>query len=199
MAQITIDLTERQERFLKEFAAKHYSGSHANVLTSKPIHFVQTRRERVVDPDYESPDKTSYVVPDWVEDYDSPHELVEAYYSDDRDDECPIPIVSFDEAYEMAEFIGVDGEEHVILDKKDYFEAYGIPSNLYCEVAVAYYWDIVAVFFILDAAKEYMKYQSHNLTAPRTYTVGAGYANKGEYEDFWDLLFKMGCQLSEQS
>lgn len=196
MAQITIYLTERQERFLKEFAAKHYPGSHDNVMTGKPIHFVQTRRERVVDPDYETPDKTAYVVPDWEENYDSPQKLVDAYYSDD---ECPIPIVSFNEAYDMAEFIGVDGEKAVILDEKDYFEAYGIPSNLYDKVDVAYYWDTVAVFFILDAAKEYMKYQSHNLTAPRTYTVGAGYANKGEYEDFWDLLFKMGCQLNEQS
>lgn len=39
--QITIDLTEEQENFLKEFAAKYYPNSRDNVLTSKPIHLVQ--------------------------------------------------------------------------------------------------------------------------------------------------------------
>ncbi len=42
-----------------------------------------------------------------------------------------------------------------------------------------------------------MKYKSHNLCEPRTYTVHCGYGNAGEYEHFFDLLMSMGQQLLE--
>jgi hypothetical protein len=135
---ITIELTEKQEKFLKEFALKQGPDSKDNVGTDRPI----------------------------------------------------------SEAYAMDRFVDVTGEEWVIVDEDDYFEAYGIEKQKYCKVHTAYYYETVAVFFILDEARNYLKYQGHNLTNPRTYTIGAGYANKGEYHHFWELLFSIGQQLN---
>ena len=96
MREITINLTEQQEQFLKLFAANHYSGSRENVGTEKPIHFVQNQRSRVVDPEYDSPDETKYIMTDYAEDgYDSAEGLIRAKY---KEEDCPIDIVSFDEA-----------------------------------------------------------------------------------------------------
>lgn len=86
------------------------------------------------------------------------------------------------------EFIDVNGEEQVILDENDYLRAYGIDEKSYYKVHTCNYYRTKAIFFILDEAKKYIKYRGHNLTNPRTYTVGAGYANKGEYHHFWELL-----------
>lgn len=185
MRTITIELTEEQEKFLKEFALKQGPNSKDNVCTDRPIHLVQTQRERVVDPAFDEPDATKYVLPDRdYAEYASAEELVKAFY---EDKDCPISIVSFDEAYQMDRCIDIHGEEQVIVDEDDYLEAYGITKEKYYKVNIGYYYDAVAVFFILDRAKEYLKYQSHNLEKPRTYTIGAGYANKGEYHHFWGL------------
>lgn len=194
MNKITIELSDKQEQFLKEFALKHYDGSKDNVGTETPIHIVQTRRERVIDPEYDSADITKYYIPDNCDGgYDSAEELIKAFY---EDDECPIPIVSFQDAYDAKRFIDVNGIEQVIVDEKDYLEAYGIDN--YYKVCLEYYYQDVAYFFILDEAKKYMQYQKHNLDHPRTYTVGGGYANKGEYHHFWKLLFDLGNHLNEQ-
>lgn len=194
MSKITIDLTEEQERFLKEFAAKQYPGSEDNNITETPIHLVQTQRTRVINPEYEDADIIKYVVSDWDADFDSPEELVEAYY---EDEECAVDIVPYDKAYAMEKFIDIKGEEQIITDEEDYFEAYGIDSDFYDKLHLKYYYDNVAVFFILDEAKKYMKYQRHNLENPRTYTIGKGYGNCGEYQHFWKLLFDLGKQLNE--
>ena len=78
MTQVTIYLTEQQVHFLKEFAAKHYPGAHDNLITEKPIHIVQTRRERVIDSDYDSADRTVYLDLDSMEEYGSAEELIKA-------------------------------------------------------------------------------------------------------------------------
>lgn len=197
MPMVTIELTEEQEHFLKEFAAKHYEGSKHNVGTHQPIHMVQTRRERIVDPDYDSADEVKYVVPDWdYQDFDSAEELVRAWY---EDKDCPIEIVSFKDAYRANRFIDIHGEEQVILDEEEYLEAYGIDEKQYDKVHRAYYYETIAFFFILDEAKKYIEYQGHNLRSPRTYTMGGGYANKGEYHHFWELLFSMGLKLNGET
>ena len=195
MSKITIDLTEQQERFLKEFAAKQYEGSEDNVLTVAPLHLVQTRREKVINEEYGNTDIIKYYVPDWNEDYETAEELIEAYY---EDEECPIPIVNYDEAYADNNFKDIGGEECCITNEEDYFNAYGIGEDFYNRVAIEYYYDTVAVCFILDQAKAYMKYQGHNLCHPRTYTIGGGYANSGEYNHFWKLLFDIGEKLNKE-
>ena len=198
MSEITITLTEQQEKFLKMFAANHGPNSEDNVCTHKPIHTVQTQRERVVDPDYSDVDCIKYYVPDFTEAYDTPEELVKAYY-EYNDEECPIAIVTHKEAYDQERFIDIDGEEQVVFGVKDYFEAYGIPKDFYTECHIEKYYEDAARFFILAEAKRYIEYQGHNLCNPRTYTYGPGYANHGDYESFWDLLYGMGKMLNENN
>jgi len=189
---LNIELTDLQEKFLKLFAKNQCEGSKDNVCTHKPIHAVQTQRERITEEGYNE-DKVIYYVPDWSGYYDTAEELIRAYY---ENEDCPITIVSFDEAYKADEFKDVNGEFQVITDDMDYLNAYGIDEKLYYKQAVEYYYEDVAYFFILDEARRYIKYQSHNLNNPRTYTKGPGYSNCGDYEHFWDLLMAMGKKLN---
>jgi len=122
--------------------------------------------------------------------------LIEAYH-ERQGEECPVEIVDFDTAYYADKFIGVDGEEWVIVDEGDYLSAYGIPNDFYHKTNICFGYRTAAVFFILDEARKYIEYQGHNLTNPRTYTIGAGYANKGEYHHFWELLFNIGEKLNK--
>ncbi len=196
MKDVKIQLTDEQEKFLRMFAEKQYPNSKDNVCTNNPIHLVQTQRERVIDPEYDTADTIKYCVPDWgCEGYNSAKELVEAYY---EHGDCPIDIVSFAEAYDDYNFKDIEGEDCCVVDEESYFNAYGIEKGFYYKVHTEKYYETVAYFFILDEAKEYIKYQGHNLHNPRTYTAGAGYSNKGEYHHFWKLLFNLGKQLNEE-
>ena len=82
MTKLEIELTEKQEEFLKLFAEKQYEGSRDNVCTHKPIHTVQVQRQVVVDSDFDY-DKIVFTVADWEhEEYtvDTLNQLVETYY-----------------------------------------------------------------------------------------------------------------------
>ncbi len=197
MQEITIGLSERQVHFLKMFAANHYPGAKDNLATNKPIHVVQTRRERVVDSSYDSPDATKYYLRSDCTAYDSAKELISGYYERGYDEECPIEIVSFKEAYAQDEFTDINGEGQVLMNEEEYFEAYGLTKDMYSKVNIEYYYEPVAYFFILEEARRYIEYQRHNLCNPRTYTYSCGFANHGEYEHFWDLLFSIGKMLNE--
>lgn len=189
--KVEIELTDQQVKFLKEFAIKQAPGSDDNRCTSMPIHVVQTRRERVVDTDFEDSDKTCWIIcGDCETQFESIKEVVNYYH----DDECPVEVVDF---VEYEEIKGIDGEEHYICDEEDYFIAYGIPTDYCYKCEIKYYYEPVAFFFILDEAKRYMEYQGHNLESPRTYTYGSGYSNCGDYEHFYSLLMKLGKQLNE--
>jgi len=196
MREVTISLTGEQEKFLKEFSLKQCEGSEDNLGTHHPLHLVQTRDEEVVDPDYETPDKVQYHAV-WGEQYDSPQELIAGYW-ENQCEECPIEIISYDEAYAQDEFTDAKGEQQVIFGEDSYLSAYGLDEEMYCKVNIGYRYRTVATFFILDEARKYLEYQGHNLTNPRTYTVGAGYANQGEYHHFWELLFGIGEDLNKE-
>jgi hypothetical protein len=198
MKKIEIELTEKQEHFLKLFAKNQYPGSKDNVCTNKPIHAVQTQRSRVAAEGYNE-DKIVYVVNDWdyMEfDTDKLHELVKEYYENDYD-ECNIEILTFDEACNDEDFIDINGEYCYVGDEEDYLNAYGIPDDLWVRQAIEYFYEDVAYFYTLQSAKEYLQYQSHNLNNPRTYTKSGGYDNRGEYEHFWNLLMSLGVKLNE--
>jgi hypothetical protein len=198
MKTLTIQITDEQEKFLKEFAAKQFDGAKDNVSTRDPLHFVQTKRERVVDPDFGYADKTVYILcGDATTGYDTPQELVEAFY-EDQYDECPIKIVSFDDAYANSDFTNVNGEDHCVLDEDDYFEAYGIKEEDWYSTSIEYYYEDVAFCFILDEAKRYIQYQGHNLCEPRTYTKSPGYSNNSDFVYFRDLLMAIGTQLNQE-
>ena len=190
---INIELTKEQEKWLKLFAKNQKEGSKDNVGTVRPIHVVQTRREHVTEEGYE--DKIVFISKDdGHKSFDNVEDLVKSYYAYD---ECPIEIVSFEEAYNQDEFFGVYGDEYVIINENDYLEAYGIDADDYIKQAIIYEYEDVAYFFILENAKKYIEYQGHNLDHPRTYTKGGGYSNYGDYEPFWDLLMAMGEKLNK--
>ena len=117
MSKLTINLTEQQKHFLRMFAANHFSGSRSNVGTEKPIHFVQTQKSRVVDPEFDSADETKYYMIDYADDgYGSVEELVRAKY---EDEDCPINIVSFNEAYSDNDFKDINGEDCCVVDESE--------------------------------------------------------------------------------
>ena len=177
---LTIQLTDEQERFLKQFAKNQNEGARDNVGTHKPIHLVQRKRERIIHDDGESGDEV-YFCHDSGEIYGDPTDLVRAEAGSQFDE-----IASYDDA-EYEEINGI-----CVYDYKDYFKAYGVNA---CICSRVYEWQTVSYHFTLAEAKRYMEYQKHNLTDPRTYTVSGGYSNKGDYEPFWDLLMAMGTQL----
>jgi len=189
--KIEIELTENQEKFLKIFAEKQYSGAKDNVCTCDPIHCVQQKRYHVFDYDSglgEYLDEEMYEiiflydVDDTVE-FKTAAKLVEYFYSFE-DNEPPSKIVDFDDSG--------------CFDYQDYFEKYKIDDEYYRVLFQVAYWEDTAFFWILDEAKEYLKYQKHNLNEPRTYTKSGGYANHGSYVPFRDLLMKIGVQLNQE-
>lgn len=190
---ININITEEQEKFLKLFNQDHNSNNEKNLGTLRPLFFVQTRIERVVNIEYEDYDTVKFYVPDWAESYDSEKDLIESYH----DGECPIEIVSFKQAYDARRFETVEGEYEVIVSYDDYFKAYDIED----EVNVIYlkhdYQD-KAFFFTRAEADRYIEYQSHNLDHPRVYACHCGYANYGEYSHFYDLLMSIGEELNSE-
>ncbi|CDQ41925.1 hypothetical protein [Virgibacillus salexigens] len=200
MKDLTISISEEQEKFLKQFASKQYSGADDNLITADPFHAVETKQYKYIP--YSSDITEFYedlpLVFTSDDEYDAwfedETELIRDWY-DSRGEDCPIEIKSFSEV-DGEEILTADGQEKLIIDYDDYFEAYDIELR-----AIAwkdYEWKYVASFFILDEAKRYMKYQSHNLCEPRTYTWHPGYQNQGDFVPFRNLLMKIGTQLNNE-
>lgn len=200
MKQVTVSLTEAQEKFLKEFAEKQYDGAKENVATVSPIHVVENKRFSYIPYSSEIKDHFDELPLTFTsdEDYECWHddeiELIKDWY-ENREEECPIEIKPFSEVYRKG-ITGIDGEEEVICDYHEYFEVYGVKVH-----AIAWKkeeWEPTAFFFIRDEAKRYIKYQAHNLKQPRIYTYAPGYANYGDFVPFRDLLLSLGKQLTEK-
>lgn len=189
--KIEIELTEQQEKFLKEFASKQYPGAKDNLCTSMPIHVVQSRDDIYFEADSEYGDDTVFVDDD--REFETAEEVLELYY---EDEEPPIPIVPYEFGMNLTD---KEGKERFITSPEAYFEVYEMGwDDIRYVTRVKRYKD-VAFFFILDEAKRYMEYQGHNLNNPRTFTYSPGYSNYGDYEHFWMLLMNMGKQLNEMS
>lgn len=194
MKQVTISITEQQEKFLKLFAEKQYHGSPDNRCTGHPIHFVETKRYRFIpySDDIAWAFEEKVLAFTFDSDYDqwfvNEVEAVTEWYEYCGED-CEIEIKPFKDI-EFETIKTVNGEELFITDHFDYFKAYGV--NIQAIAWREEYYDQVAPFFILDEAKQYMKYQGHNLHEPRVFTYGAGYGDQGEYRHFWELLMTIG-------
>jgi len=59
------------------------------------------------------------------------------------------------------------------------------------------HWQPKAYFFTKKEARNYMKYQAHNLRNPRIFTTNAGYDNRGDYPILQKLLLRIGKELLE--
>lgn len=179
---ITIDITPEQERFLRQFAENQCPGAPDNLGTAKPLHLVQTYEPLIVFDGGDHGDEKYYDL-DTNEMYDTAKELVKASLPKDERDN----VKSFDDAL----FEEING--HLVTNLNKYFEAYDVNAQA---VSVIDQWRTVSYHFTLAEAKRYIKYQGHNLTNPRTYTVSCGYGNEGDYEPFWNVLMQIGSRLN---
>lgn len=190
---LCVNLTDSQRRFLKRFAQNQFSGSEENQCTYKPIFVVQSQQKNYTGQVCENDENIAFFRNEYESEYDSPREVVEAYY-EDADEECPIPIVDYD--YISMTMNDINGNKVTIYDYDGYFKAYGISD---VEVAGYYIsWSSEAFFFIHEEAQRYCEYQAHNLSNPRVYTYSPGYSNCGEFEHFWNLLMDMGTELNRR-
>ena len=188
--KMTIDLTDEQIKYLKQFAVNQHEGAEDNACTSKPLHLVQTQEEEYIHDGGGNGDYDVYI------DADNPDKVfrnalnvvLEYGVYDNPDDVIDYNATCYGES--------ING--NLIYDLDDYFDAYGITANIErCSVIKKY--RTVAYFFILENARQYMKSQAHNLHNPRTFTVYRGYGNDAEYEPFFDLLMSIGSKLNTLS
>lgn len=198
--EITFSITSQQELFLKRFAENHYPGAYDNHCTAYPIHFVENKRYHHIP--YSEDIKWAYEDEPLVFTFDSDYEhwqnseveTVREFYECSGED-CSIEIKHFTEL-DCKDVTSVSGKEIFVTNYNDYFEVYGVKLQ-----AMAWqkeYYEKTALFFVREEAEKYVKYQAHNLNEPRIYTYSSGYANKGDYTHFWDLLMSVGTKLREE-
>lgn len=190
MKKIEIELTNAQEKYLKNFYKNHKEGAHDNLCTYMPIHVVEEIRYTYIPYKFGIED---YSVNGHIAFYETGAEHM--YHSiDDLTNDWNDNV---DEDYKILPFKEVEGKtinEIYILDEEDYINAYQI-ENIEVVYAIASYAP-VAFFFIREEAIKYLQYQSHNLTKPRVFSYSPGYRNNGEYEHFYSLLQNIGEQLN---
>lgn len=185
--QITIDLTDEQVKYLKQFAANQYENAKDNLGTEKPIHLVQTQEISTVFDGGGNGDIDDIFVVDYYSDYST--------FENERD----IVLKFSDNEYENEDDVP-EYEETDCYDLEDYLQTYGVPQDVIDTVSVCsrkVSYKTVAYFFILENARKYIKQMAHKLNNPRTYTDYRGYGNEAEFEPFFDLLMSMGTQLND--
>lgn len=195
LTKIEIEINDIQKHFLKKFAEKHYLGSEENSATICPIHVVQTRKERAIDPKYQDPDTITFFNKDMGLGFSSLEKMIKYYY---KDKDLNVSIIPYNEAINTS-IVGYDTKFYSIYNEDSYLKAYGIDPFTVSKVYIEYYYENVAYFFIKDEANEYIEYQKHNLIAPRVYTFSPGYANCSEYIPFWNLLLNIGQKLNKEN
>ncbi|WP_156290761.1 hypothetical protein [Oceanobacillus salinisoli] len=200
MKELTINLTDEQAKFLREFAEKQKPGAKDNASTAHAFHVVENKEFDFIPYSddlngfFEDLPLTFTTDCDYDRWWDDETEMISDWY-EDRGEDCPIEIKPFSEL-RYNYFKGLLEEEELITEWSEYFEAYGV--KLHAMAWRKTRWEKVAFFFIRDEAKRYMKYQSHNLNEPRVYTYSCGYANDGDFVPFRDLLMSMGAKLVEK-
>lgn len=188
--QIILDITEEQAKYLKQFAENQHEGAHDNLGTHKPLHIVQTQVTHIVHDGGESGTK-AYLY-SWNEDrvFKSPEELVHAVLPELSSKWKGRDITPYEQALALGH---IDNDSSCVTDEESYFLAYGIEDVQI--VSLVHDWGNVSYHFTLAEAKKYKEDQWYNLNNPRTYTVGPGYSNYGDYEPLWDTLMQAGMEV----
>ena len=183
---ININLTEKQECFLKKFANDNFDGSKKNLCTYKPIHFVETQDYSLQCDNCSSNCEDRIIYVNFESYYESIQDLLETEFQDylSKNDLYDIKKLNNDiDNYELDDII--ERYQRKFNYKFDYEIRYKV-----------YYYRYVACFLIREEAERYIEYQKHNLTNPRVYTYSPGYSNFGDFEHFFDLLMNIGKQLN---
>lgn len=184
----TINVNDEQYQVLKELS--YLMKTQDNRATSYPVFSVQTQRSRAAADDYENVDGYQLIwegetATDVCDDIDKLKKEIRKHFiergdrvnwNDDLD--CIYSFKEADSIHYLQEWLNE-------LSKRKYNN-----TSMYIFSLVHYYEDVA--FFLTDKdAKEYMEYQSHNLTNPRTYAHSCGYSNKGLLPKLMDMLIKI--------
>lgn len=174
----TIELTEEQGIMMKELIEKRKTMDRR--CTHLPFYSVQTKESRPVMEGYGEDEIIIVHSEEGDEvDYSSRESILEL--ADNYD-------MANEEMEELIEEIDLTDVENVTEFLNEHFKSeYGH----YYSVPIEYYYKDVAFFLTEQEAFSYCKYQSHNLCEPRTYGHSTGYANKGYFPSFLDMLDKI--------
>lgn len=200
MKEITIKVTEEQEKFLKVFALKQYPGAKDNVSTAYPVHVVENTRYTYIPyhedlTDYFDNDTLSFSFDEDREMWsNSETELIEDYM-EYTDKQIYIPIVPFEDM-QGKEMKNDYGEIIEVEEYEDYFKVYGIENIQMCWREKHY--EPAAFFLVREEAEKYMKYQRHNLIKPRIFSHAAGYDNRGDLPHLMDFILQTGQALNKE-
>lgn len=201
--KITIEVTAEQERFLKTFAERQKMGSEDNLMTSYPIHLVEEKVYDFIpfhdDVQYEIMGDVVYRCRHLYKDnryrgwhekiIDCLHEYSSRYPEKIPETILPVKDIEF---YSLA-------ESPTELRINKILAAYELDEND-IEIAIrTYHWNLKNISFTLCEAKNFMRYQAHNLNEPRTYTISCSPNDQGDYKPFWDILMTMGTELLSPS
>ncbi|MFJ8528344.1 hypothetical protein [Bacillus sp. NPDC094106] len=197
MTKVTIEITKIQEQLLKEFVNNHFPGAEANHATGNPYFVVQRKVYETIPYDSEIEFlfedtplvfKLNVYGSQWIK---SEVEAVKSWFSL-IGEIAHIEIESYEEMLNN-EYKNPYDELITVENYHDYFRVFDVKMPE-IEWRKESYVD-VATFFIEQKAKDYMKYQAHNLNEPRVFTKGPGYANDGDFIPFRNLLFSVGTEL----
>lgn len=148
--------------------------------TETPIYLVQTRVERIVDPEYDEVDVERLYLEGYTDEGYLPtfQDIKEGYF---RESGLPIEVI---EDLESENNFGMSD----IISILDFWRYNDTIHSRYNILSYEYEWKTVAYFLSLREAERYQRYQSHNLGVSRVYADYVGYRNSGLFADMLRLL-----------
>lgn len=147
--------------------------------TNTPIYIVQRRMEEVANIEHDCVDIQRLSIPKISSDDDFYPTLEDIKNGDLRHTPLPCELVlELEKANTMEEI-------------EELFKEYFATDDQYYNVEIInlqFVWKNMAYFLLLKDAKEYQKYQKHNLGISRVYADYIGYANRGALSTLLRLL-----------
>jgi len=189
----SIQVTDEQYEMMKELS--NLRKTQDNRATRDPIWLVQTERSRVCNEEYTYGEKTAWVIVD-----EGGNELCSSLWSMENNIEG---VKNHIDGEDLLEELKDEVKQIEALNEVD--DIWNIVESLpdldLRYVCIEYYYETIATFLTDQEAKAYIKYQSHNLTNPRTYVDYVGYSNRGYLPKLMNMLLdlKFGGEKNDRS
>lgn len=180
-------INEKIVGILKEISEKRKTQDAYG--TRNPIYLVQRRKARTVDPEYDTVEEKRLYIPEMsVEGFCPTFEDVK----DGALRETPLPC---DFVMELEDCGNIEEMQATF---KSYFSEED--DYYYTELLkLGYYWETVAYFLLLEDARQYQRYQAHNLGINRIYADYAGYSNRGLFAQLLEVLDSEDLYIEEDA
>lgn len=163
---------EKIINLIKELSEERKKGD--TYSTCEPIYLVQKRTEKLTNEDYRYVDLEKLYLRE-ISDDDFYPTLAEIKDGMLRNTSLPCDLVMDLEKCENMEEV-IDTIENYSSEYKPQI------------IRIEFQWDTVAYFLTEKDAKDYQKYQEHNLGVSRLYVVTTGYGNRGILSKLLHLL-----------